>query len=64
MSQICSLRFSGKTRRYTVETILEELNIITEEGRIDKNEAPKPKLLTAYAAYLKRKRVVISQYSN
>nr|CAG8601343.1 9137_t:CDS:2 [Entrophospora candida] len=31
---------ADKTRRYTVETMLEELDVMTE-GQVDKNEVPK-----------------------
>lgn len=33
---------ADRTRRYTAETMLEELNVMAEEGQFDKSEVPKP----------------------
>jgi hypothetical protein len=50
---------ADKTRRYTAETMLEELNVIAEEGQVDKNEVPKLQTIrgwiTTYAAVFKKK---------
>ena len=50
---------ADKTKRYTAETMLEELNNMATEGHFDISEVPKLKTIrgwiTTYAAALKRR---------
>jgi hypothetical protein len=50
---------ADKTRRYTAETMLEELNAMAGEGQVDENEIPKLQTIrgwiTTYAAVFKKK---------
>ena len=50
---------TDKARRYTAETMLEELNIMADEGQVDKSEVPKLQTIrgwiTTYAAVFKKK---------
>jgi len=50
---------ADRTRRYTAETMLEELNVMAEEGQVDKDEVPKFQTIrawiTSYAAAFKKK---------
>ena len=51
---------ADRTRRYTAETMLEELNVMAEEeGQFDKSEVPKLQTIrgwiTSYAAVFKKK---------
>lgn len=49
---------ADRTRRYTAETMLEELNVMAEEGQFDKSEVPKLQTIhgwiTSYAAVFKK----------
>lgn len=48
-----------RTKRYTAETMLEELNVMVEEGQVDRSEVPKLQTIrgwiTSYAAAFKKK---------
>lgn len=50
---------ADRTKRYTAETMIEELNVMAEEGQVDKNEVPKLQTvrgwITTYAAVFKKK---------
>lgn len=50
---------ADRTKRYTAETMLEELNVMVEEDQVDKNEVPKLQTIrgwiTSYASAFKKK---------
>ena len=50
---------ADRTRRYIAETMLEELNVMAEEGQFDKSKVPKLQIIrgwiTSYAAVFKKK---------